>query len=238
MILWKLKENLQNPKGEMEILNEIIYLMIKNFKVKKSVNPKKNEKQREKDMKFLSRGKGNMLRWKGKRIKIKSCGVPSVSKPFVKKNKKGVFLEVTNPFQTYKYIKRVQLINKSLDINSRFPKKVRLSLTNAKIHINRNIFDFDSKEVHKQASKYNHDIYKMTRNKSYLKGTKQLHCEKENLLSQFRSQKTKCKPKVTQGDFHVLRIETKDLKNPSVSYKPPKIKQSFINKCVLKLGNW
>lgn len=39
-----------------------------------------------------------------------------------------------------------------------------------------------------------------------------------------------CPPKVTLGDFQVLRVETRDLKNTLDSYKPQKSSKKFVNK--------
>lgn len=124
MVLWKLKESQSYPKDEQETLRELVYLMIKNFKIKKKTEEPKKQHQREQDRKFLRRGRGDMLRWKGEQIKLKSCELSNTKKPFASKRRKGAFLEMVNPFQTNKYIRSIQMINKSLDIKTRYPRKV------------------------------------------------------------------------------------------------------------------
>ena len=216
MIVWKLKENKDNPENDSKILDEIIHLLIKNFKIKKFPKIDKSAKKRKKDMNFLSRGKGNILLWKGRKVSVKAPRFDFQSNKQFKKKSKGFFLEFKSSTHKTNIIKNLHLMNKSLEVKPKICSKV---FGNQKIPVNRDILNLNSKSLYNRARRYSKQVYQMPIGKQLLK-----HNEHEfNQKGYNKSQKDSVfKPKISLNDFKEIQIETKDLKNSVDSRKPLK----------------
>lgn len=124
MLNWKLREGEASSKPESVIFEEVVHLLAKNFRVeglpKVRLNP-----QRQKDLKFLARGKGNTLLWKGKKINLRRATRVNSKLKFVNRKSKGFFLDLKSKSQNKHFVKNLHLINKSLEVKPRVSSIVK-----------------------------------------------------------------------------------------------------------------